>query len=128
MPTTFTVDDNGAGDFLLISDAIAAATDGDTIIVTGGADNIHTEANIIIDKNLTIQGDDEITIDGAQAGRVFETGNIATLDVSISDVTITGGLATGADSEDDGGAIWHRGGTLSVTNSVITGNEASDDG
>ncbi|MEO0807418.1 MAG: bluetail domain-containing putative surface protein [Cyanobacteria bacterium J06643_4] len=128
MPTTFTVDDNGAGDFLLISDAIAAATDGDTIIVTGGADNIHTEANIIIDKNLTIQGDDEITIDGAQAGRVFETGNIATLDVSISDVTITGGLATGSDSDDDGGAIWHRGGTLSITNSVITGNEASDDG
>lgn len=128
MPTTFTVDDNGAGDFLLISDAIAAATNGDTIIITGGADNIHTEANLLINKNLTIQGDDEVTIDGAQTGRVFETSDLASLDVSISDVTITGGLATGADSEDDGGAIWHRGGTLSITNSVITGNEASDDG
>lgn len=71
MPNTWTVNDDGLGDFTTVVDAIAAASDGDTIIVTGGADNIQTESNIIVNKSLTIQGDGDATIDAAGASRVF---------------------------------------------------------
>ena len=42
--TTWIVDDSNNGDFITIAEAIAAASEGDKIIVTGGDDNIHNEA------------------------------------------------------------------------------------
>ena len=58
------VDDSGNGDFLTIAEAIAVAKRDDKIIVTGGEDNLHKEANITIDKRVTIQSDsDGATID-----------------------------------------------------------------
>ena len=63
---TLTVDDDtgvddGVSPFATVNAAIAAASPGDIINITGGVDNIHTEEDIEIDKNLTIQGQGQST-------------------------------------------------------------------
>lgn len=51
--TTFTVNSNGGGDFLTISEAVNAASDDDIIQVQAGSG--YTE-NVVVDKELTITG------------------------------------------------------------------------
>ncbi|MDJ0510927.1 MAG: hypothetical protein QNJ64_16980 [Crocosphaera sp.] len=113
---------DGNGDFLSIAEAIAAAKEGDNIIVTGGEDNLHQEANIIIDKSVTIQSDsDGATIDAQGRERVFliDDGDATSqLNVQLEDLTLTGG-----NSKDIGGAILNKE-NLTVNNSIITGNTA----
>ncbi len=127
------VDDDGNGDFLTISGAIAAATNGDIIIVTGGADDTHNEANIVVDKSLTIQGDANATINADQLGRIFKIDdgdNTTTSFVDIVGLTLTGGYAvngSGENDNDDGGAIWNREDLLLFASTAVD-NEASDDG
>ncbi|MCA9071355.1 MAG: right-handed parallel beta-helix repeat-containing protein, partial [Planctomycetaceae bacterium] len=55
--TTLVVNDDGGADHTTIQAAIGAAVAGDTILVTGGADRVHTEVGINVNKVLTIQGD-----------------------------------------------------------------------
>ncbi len=120
--TNWLVDDSGNGDFLTIAEAIAAADTGDKIIVTGGEDNLHQEANILIDKKLTIQSDsDGVTLDAQGIDRVFliDDGNVdSQLDVKLQGLTITGG-----NTEDVGGAILNKE-KLTIKDSIITGNTA----
>ena len=101
--TTWIVDDSNNGDFLTIAEAIAAASMGDKIIVTGGDDNIHEEANIVVNKELTIKSDSNgATIDAQGAGRVFliDDGDETTkLEVKLKDLTITGGVVGSDDPE-----------------------------
>ncbi|MCA9071964.1 MAG: hypothetical protein KDA84_23715, partial [Planctomycetaceae bacterium] len=49
----FIVDDDGNGDFLTIQAAIDASVFGIVILVTGGADRIHTEQGITVNKDVT---------------------------------------------------------------------------
>jgi Ca2+-binding RTX toxin-like protein len=124
---TLTVDDDSNGDYTTLADAIVAANDGDTIIVTGGNDNIHNESNILINKSLTIQGDGNATIDADNLGRVFNVDDesyLSVLEVTIDGLTITGGNI----SRGSGGGIRNNGENLTVTNSVITGNNAFQGG
>ncbi|MGZ0170505.1 MAG: beta strand repeat-containing protein, partial [Planctomycetales bacterium] len=73
---------------------------------------------------LTIRGAgaDVTTIDAASLERVFHVFAGATLNVE--GVTITGGLVTGSE---DGGGVRNDGGTVTITDSVITGNVSQDD-
>ncbi|MBW1743728.1 MAG: right-handed parallel beta-helix repeat-containing protein [Deltaproteobacteria bacterium] len=105
---------NVPGDYLTIQGAVDAASDGDTIVIASGTYN---EYDITIDKSLTIQGAGMgITIvEGQYMGRVFNIGNYT---VEMSDMTIQNGKAT-----TDGGGIL-QGGSLTLTNCVISGNEA----
>ncbi|WP_238548950.1 DUF4347 domain-containing protein [Acaryochloris marina] len=48
-------------------------------------------------------------------------------ELEVNDITLTGGIANSGGQGDDGGAIHNRG-TLTVNNSIITGNTAADDG
>ncbi len=116
------VDDSGNGDFLTIAEAIAAAKRGDNIIVTGGEDNLHQEANITIDKRVTIQSDsDGATIDAQGLDRVFliDDGDATSqFNVELKNLTLTGG-----NSKDIGGAILNKE-KLTIKNTVITGNTA----
>ena len=133
MPNTWTVNDDGLGDFTTVADAIAAASDGDTIIVTGGADNIQTESNIIVNKSLTIQGDGDATIDAAGASRVFtvDNGTSNIINVAIEELTITGGNTGNnlppENPDNLGGGILNTE-NLTVTDSTITGNTAQATG
>ncbi|MGK7897371.1 MAG: hypothetical protein AB4372_28065, partial [Xenococcus sp. (in: cyanobacteria)] len=119
---TLIVDDSNNGNFLTIAKAIAAASEGDKIIVTGGDDNIHNEANIVVNKELTIKSDsDGATIDALGAGRVFviDDGDETTkLEVKLKDLTITGGNAA-----DVGGGILNLE-KLTLKDSSIMGNAA----
>ena len=77
-----------------------------------------------VGSRLTIRGAgaDVTTIDAASLERVFHVFAGATFD--IEGVTITGGLVTGSE---DGGGVRNDGGTVSITDSVITGNVSQDD-
>lgn len=74
--------------------------------------------------SLTIvgAGADVTTIDASSLERVFHVFSGATFD--ISGVTIQGGRVTGSE---DGGGIRSDGATVTITDSVITGNASLDD-
>ena len=95
-----------------------------TYTLTGGALVIRCSTAIIGAGARTTT----VTRSGA-AARIFE---IASGTVTISGVTITGGLANGHDVEDNpgvGGGIWiDNAGHVSIVESVIAGNQASVSG
>lgn len=125
---TFVVDDNGAGDHTTIAAAIAAASNGDEIQITGGVDRIHTEADITVNKNLTIEGIpgttqvivQAATTVGTAGDRIFLVSGGAT--VSMENLTLRHGRDTA------GGAVANVGGTLTISDSAIINNEASGPG
>ena len=119
--STIVVDDDGAGDQTTIQDAIDAATAGDLILVTGGADRIQCEDGIDVDKNVTIQGaagPSQVIVQGAglyQGTRIFNVhyGTTATIDnLTISNGWILGYLVPPplfGYTLGDGGGIYNRG-------------------
>jgi hypothetical protein len=112
-----------------LRDAIAAAPSGETInFAVTGTINL-TLGELIIQRNLTINGPgaDLLTIDasGSDGSRVIEIddGNSETLvNIAISGLTLTGG-----DVSDGGGAI-QSSENLTVTASTISGNSADKGG
>lgn len=83
---TIYVDDNGGEDYTSIQDAIDAANPGDTVFVYSGA----YYENIIIDKNIFLEGEDRDTtvIDGGK-NPGFDVVRITADYVNISGFTIT---------------------------------------
>ena len=68
------VDQSGAGDYSTLAEAVAAAADGDEILVRPGA---YTEA-VVIDKDITVAGDgprEEIVISGHQDPELWAPGS-----------------------------------------------------
>jgi len=139
-------DDSGPGS---LRDALAISNDGDTIDVTGVSGTILlTSGELQITHNVTINGPGagSLAVDGNATSRVFE--NFAE-NVTIFGFTITNGLA--ADGNGGGGILNHGGltlsdsivsnslnvagtgggiscnggGTLTVTNSTVSGNSAT---
>ncbi|MCP3932051.1 MAG: T9SS type A sorting domain-containing protein [Bacteroidetes bacterium] len=110
--TTHTVCASGC-DFVTITDAIAAASSGDIIDIQ---DPIHTEENINVSKNLTIQGQGQTTTtvqaNGVQADAVDGVFKILTvgLTVAFQNMTIQNGNALGSVSStlDNGGGVYIR--------------------
>ncbi|MEJ2394300.1 MAG: choice-of-anchor Q domain-containing protein [Candidatus Thiodiazotropha sp.] len=105
--------------FCSISAGIDAAADGDTITISAGT---YSENPTIL-KSLTISGagSDLTIVDGGARDRVFFTqGTIA-----ISNLTVRNG-----DAGDSGlgGGIWANMGSLTLTDSVVSNNTASDGG
>jgi hypothetical protein len=89
---------------------------GGTILLSSG--------QLTIDKagaHLTIDGDGtpDITVDAQDISRVFFINEDA--DATLQGLVITGGNVDG----EDGGGIFNDGGTLTVTNSTISGNTGS---
>ena len=143
-PATLSVCASGCK-YTTIAAAIAAAKAGDTINVL---DAVHSESNITVDRNLTIQGQGaaKTTVDGAENGTVFTTNagvtsRIQNLTIAhgfndingggvINDgmLTVTGITffqnSTGgfeAPQPNTGGGIFNDG-TLTVSNSTFSGN------
>jgi hypothetical protein len=145
VPSTLTVTntlDSGAGS--LRAD-VAAATSGDTIVfnipksdpgynaTTGVWTITLTSGEMDITKNLTITGpgDANMTISGNHASRVFYIGLIGKTkphqpqpQVSLSGMTISNGDVVGG----PGGAIQNNGGTLTISNSILSSNSAGSGG
>jgi hypothetical protein len=124
-----------AGCFAQIQPAVNAAADGDTIALAAGT----FAGGITIDKSINLQGAGaaKTTISGGgPVVTIFRATASDGLDVSIDGVTVTGGLN---DSEPDNAVVFGggvaiptsqlnqppfngTGATVSISNSVITGN------
>ncbi|MCU0755100.1 MAG: hypothetical protein MUE46_08265, partial [Xanthomonadales bacterium] len=108
--------DSGAGS---LRQAIADACAGSTITFASGvtASNL-TTAELVIDKNLTINGGTGVTVTRVAGSPNFRIFRIASGTVAISGLTISNGNTT-----DFGGGI-RNSGALTLTDCVITGNSA----
>lgn len=102
-----------------LNKTVAESSDGDWINLENGiyTDNI---TNIIIDKNLTIKGEnrENTILNAQQLGRIFyiNPGNTLTL----INITIINGYAN------SGGAIFNNGGKITLTNCNFSDNTAND--
>jgi hypothetical protein len=138
VPSTLTVTNNldsGAGS--LRAD-VAAARSGDTIVFDpslNGQTITLTSGELLINKNLTITGPgaSQLTISGDNASRVFEVAagtHHQPGQLSLSGLTISNGdgvFAAGSShtNDGDGGAILNNG-TLTISNSILSGNSAGN--
>lgn len=123
--STLVVNDDGGADHFTIQAAIDAAVAGDTILVTGGADRVHTEQGITVNQDVTIQGDaggtqvivQAAAMPGMATDRVFEV--VAGTRAGIENLTVRYGRSN------EGGGI-RNAGTLNVTNSTISENRSGN--
>jgi hypothetical protein len=134
---TFTVtntNDSGAGSLRqAVLDANAAAGD-DTIVFDSSFNSPQTitlagsEIVVAANGSLTINGPgaDLLTISGNNQSRILSTG--ANVVVNINGLRFTAGNGVGAVNSGRGGAIYNVGGTMVITNSIITGNTAANGG
>ncbi|MGH7939079.1 MAG: choice-of-anchor Q domain-containing protein [Bryobacteraceae bacterium] len=124
--TVTTVADSGTGS---LRRALLDAGDGDTITFSVPAHSVIslTSGELVVDKSLTITGPganlltvQRSTATGTPAFGIFNVAGAASIDVTISGLTISGGSATGA----DGGGIASSTdlGSLTVSGCVVTGN------
>lgn len=120
-----------------LREAIAAATAaaGDDVIIfstlfTTSQTIVLSGSELVLGSNgsTTINGPGAnlLTISGNSASRVISTG--ANVTATLDGITFTGGTGVGALNTGRGGAIYNVGGTLTVSNSVITGNTAANGG
>lgn len=117
--TVFTAADGGIGSLRW---AVANAASGDTITFLSGLAGSTitlTSGEIVIDKDLTINGmgANDLTVSGDGNSRVFNI--TAGASVNINGMTITDGVAGG--STPQGGGI-RNAGTLTLTDCVMTNN------
>src|SRR5262249_44928302 len=119
--TVTNTNDSGPGSF---RQALADATNGDTIefAVTGTIGL--TSGQLVVDKSLTISGPgaDSLAVNGNAKSRVFYVGPDAIL--TISQLSITNGNAT----TDFGGGIYNDHSALTLNNCELTGNSADAGG
>ena len=108
-----------------IVDAVAKASDGDTIEIAAGTYN---EYDIEIYKELTLigAGSESTIVDAGENGRLFTTGST----VTISDLTMQNGLTSiGGDIFDEGGgAVMFTGDSLTLQNVILIDNYAVGSG
>lgn len=134
---TFTVTntaDSGAGSLRqAVTDANATA--GDDVIEFSSFFNTPrlialTSGEIVVAANgsLTINGPgaDKLTISGSNQSRILSSG--ANVVVNINSLRFADGNGVGAVNTGRGGAIYNVGGTMVISNSIITGNTAANGG
>jgi predicted outer membrane repeat protein len=109
-----------------IVDAIAEGG-GPHFFACDGPTTVVTVEEIAIDNDVVLDGEGELTVDGNEDHRVFsvETG----VEAELRGVEVTRGVAgfVALDAGDGGGGISSRG-TLTLTDSTVSGNAAGYDG
>jgi hypothetical protein len=81
-----------------------------------GPTTVPTATEIFIDKDVILDGEGELTVDGQQDHRVFQV--VAGVDAGLRGITVTRGA-----SNEGGGILNH--GTLTLMNSTVSDSEAS---
>lgn len=127
-----TVDDSGGADFTTIGEAIAASSDGDTVMVHAGTYTGAQNRGLSLDyKNLTIFADDgymmtTIDCEGQDRAFLLNTGQDTTTVILGFSIVNGNALALGITS---GGAIYmHTGSEAVIADCAFTGNTATDGG
>jgi len=88
-----------------------------------GPTTVATEAQIVIDNDVILDGEGELTVDGQGDHRVFRVEN--GVETELRGVTVTGGFAEGDFPDNSGGGIYiSNTGTLTLTNSTVSDNTA----
>jgi len=113
-----------------LREAIADAVTGDVInFSTSGTIDISGNGQLIIDKDLTINGGNTIIVSGRNSTRVFK---VIGSDVTLDSLTITNGYDQSTDcygtSCGGGVSIQGSGVIVTISNSVITGSVAARGG
>ena len=106
-----------------LRNAISSAASGDIIVFSGVTTVTLTSGELLVDKNLTINGGSGVTITrGSGSFRIFHISNNAT--VSMSNLTVSNGT-----NSVSGGAYQNDlGCSLTLTACVLTGNSSSSQG
>ncbi len=132
--TTWTVTSNAdgggtcavpGGTTCTLRQAIATAADGDTINFAAGLTTITlTSAELSINKSLTINGPGAtlLTVRRDSAAPPFRIFKIGNFNVTISGLTVTNGDLPFPDNSGEGGLGIFTVGTVTITNSTISGN------
>ncbi len=130
-----------------IRDAIAEGG-GPHFFACDGPTTVVTEAEIVIDNDVILDGEGELTVDGNAGHRVWQVavgitaelrGVGVTSGASASNgggirndgtLTVTNSTVSGNTAESFGGGIWNNGmlSTLTITDSTVSGNTASSGG
>ncbi|MBD3366891.1 MAG: hypothetical protein GF405_01800 [Candidatus Eisenbacteria bacterium] len=152
LPATYTIDEGGSGDFTSIGEAVAAAVDGDTLLVLPGTytgpdnrDMSFGGRGIIL---ISSGGADSTTIDLEGAGRAFVLHGRGRSESVISGFTITRGASFRGggmsiigtsptitdvefllcEADDEGGALFLSGGSPTLTDVTFDSNAAGFSG
>jgi len=128
-PVVNSLADNGSGcsdSQCTLRDAIAFANPGATITFSVTGTIFLAQGELLIDKDLTIDGADasQLRVDGNLSSREFEIAAGAT--VSISGLTMQDGNVSTPTAPFGGGI--RNFGTLTLTNTVVTANGATGEG
>jgi len=99
-----------------IRDAIAVGGGPHTFDCDGPQTAVTTAAEIVIDNDVILDGEGNLTVDGSATHRVFSVA--AYITVELRGVTVTGGA-----TPERGGGI-HNEGQLTLTNCTVSGNTA----
>jgi len=86
-----------------------------------GPTTVETTAEIVIDNDVILDGEGELTVDGQGDHRVFSVA--AGVETELRGVTVTGGFAEGDFPDNSGGGIFNLG-TLTLTDSTVSDNTA----
>ena len=142
-------DDITDGEGLSLREALALASDGDTIVFASGTDEAFENGAIIrltagelgIAVSLTIEGDGKVTITGDAGNDDVTTDGLTDLTLTSGDdldensrifnisaaTTLAGLTLTGGYSGYDGGAIYSTA-ALTISDSVLSGNQSESGG
>jgi hypothetical protein len=108
-----------------IRDAIAMGG-GPYTFDRNGPTTVVTQAEIVIDNDVILDGEGNLTVDGDYEHRVFSVSEGVT--VELTDFTVTGGNAFDDEpAEEWGGGIFNMG-TLTLRNSTVSGNVSNNAG
>ncbi len=102
----------------------AIATGGGPYIFScDGPTTVVTKAEILIDRDVILDGEGNLTVHGNDDHRVFQLARDVT--AKLHGFTVTGGRAAENDFNlEPAGGIWNNHGTLTLTNSTVSGNNA----
>ena len=119
--TVMNTNDGGPGS---LRGVLAIANDGDTIVFAVAGSIALTSGELLVNKSITISGPTaaDVVVNGNAKSRVFHIAPGQS--VSITDLTITNGVARGNPPNDFGGGIYNDHAVLALSNCTISNNRA----
>ena len=116
-----------------LRNVVENAKPGDAIVINPGVDPVLTGGPITVGSPVSIQGQGPSTVvtdksvgDGDGSGGIFDFEEVSP--ASISDLTLTGGVADNGDGAGFGGAVYAQGSTLTISDVTMNANQAHTDG